>query len=570
MRSNWLTAGAAEDTWTTSEIEAGWEAAEQVAEAPALQVSESGLPMRRPGKRLVPGGVSPAPTNVDRDPEAIRARLAAHAAGVSAGPDRGRGRDPCPHRAPRKAPHDREPDRERDERGLDWVVSKFVDEVPSAAHAILVSADGLLMAKSFSLPDERAEQVAAVSSGLASLAVGAARLFEGGAVLQTVIEMQHGYLLLMSVGDGSHLAVLTEDSADIGQVGYEMALLVDRVGRMVQATARVPLERPLKDDQDLSWHCRPSRGTPDDDAPVARVVRPYTLTGGRTAPKVELPFEATLRREVGGPEDPTDANLLRILELCDKRSVAEVSAHVHMPIGVVRVLLGDLVEQGHVRVQATLTDRLVAGRATRAHRKDPPWTPLALAPSAPLRRPRSSSPAASASARRPSSDRSRRSCRCAPKPSSPTSPRASTTSPPSPPRPRPPWPWTSAASRWPRTWSSTSSVRRASAASGSCGTTCASAPSARSCSSTPRRLDEAFSPLDYFESKGLPFIVAVNQFDGSQRYPLEEVRAALAIPEHVPMIEVDARDRDSCKQALIRITEYSLEQLTASVAAPAY
>ena len=60
LRSNWLTAGAAEDTWTTSEIEAGWEAAEQVAEAPALQLSESGLPMRRPGKRLVPGGVSPA------------------------------------------------------------------------------------------------------------------------------------------------------------------------------------------------------------------------------------------------------------------------------------------------------------------------------------------------------------------------------------------------------------------------------------------------------------------------------------------------------------------------------
>ena len=128
---------------------------------------------------------------------------------------------------------------EGDERGLDWVVSKFADEVPSAAHAILVSADGLLMAKSFSLPDERAEQVAAVSSGLASLAVGAARLFEGGAVLQTVIEMQHGYLLLMSVGDGSNLAVLTQEAADIGQVGYEMALLVDRVGRAVQAQARL-------------------------------------------------------------------------------------------------------------------------------------------------------------------------------------------------------------------------------------------------------------------------------------------------------------------------------------------
>jgi signal recognition particle receptor subunit beta len=84
------------------------------------------------------------------------------------------------------------------------------------------------------------------------------------------------------------------------------------------------------------------------------------------------------------------------------------------------------------------------------------------------------------------------------------------------------------------------------------------------------RLDEAFSPLDYFESKGLPFIVAVNNFDNAQRYPLEDVRAALAVPEHVPMIEVDARDRESCKRALIRITEYSLEQLTATVAAPAY
>jgi signal recognition particle receptor subunit beta len=84
------------------------------------------------------------------------------------------------------------------------------------------------------------------------------------------------------------------------------------------------------------------------------------------------------------------------------------------------------------------------------------------------------------------------------------------------------------------------------------------------------RLDEAFSPLDYFESKGLPFIVAVNMFDNAQRYSLDEVRGALAIPDEVPMIELDARNRDSCKQALIQITEYSLEQLTASLASPVY
>ena len=127
----------------------------------------------------------------------------------------------------------------QDERSLDWLVTRFVDEVPDAAHAILLSADGLLMAASTSIPADRAEQVSAVSSGLASLAVGASRLFEGGAVLQTIVEMEHGYLMLMSVGDGSNLAVLTQESADIGQVGYEMALLVDRVGRAVQAEARL-------------------------------------------------------------------------------------------------------------------------------------------------------------------------------------------------------------------------------------------------------------------------------------------------------------------------------------------
>ena len=126
-----------------------------------------------------------------------------------------------------------------DDRDLDWVMSRFVEEVPDAAHAILVSADGLLMASSTSVPGERAEQVAAVSSGLASLAVGAARLFEGGSVMQTIVEMEMGFLMLMSVGDGSNLTVLTTEEADIGQVGYEMALLVDRVGRTVEAQARV-------------------------------------------------------------------------------------------------------------------------------------------------------------------------------------------------------------------------------------------------------------------------------------------------------------------------------------------
>ena len=79
------------------------------------------------------------------------------------------------------------------------------------------------------------------------------------------------------------------------------------------------------------------------------------------------------------------------------------------------------------------------------------------------------------------------------------------------------------------------------------------------------RLDEAFSPLDYFEEKGLPFIVAVNQFDSGPQYELEQIREALAIAPHVPMMRIDARDRDSAKSALIRVTEYALERLAAQV-----
>jgi hypothetical protein len=93
-----------------------------------------------------------------------------------------------------------------------------------------------------------------------------------------------------------------------------------------------------------------------EDPPVARAVRSYTLTAGRTQPKVELPMEATLIRHSSGEVGGLDGNLARILEVCDHTSVAEVSAHVSMPIGVTRVLLGDLVDMGHVRVQATLTD----------------------------------------------------------------------------------------------------------------------------------------------------------------------------------------------------------------------
>jgi len=97
-----------------------------------------------------------------------------------------------------------------------------------------------------------------------------------------------------------------------------------------------------------------------DEEPVAaaRFVRPYTITAGRTKSAVDLPVEATLRQQPALPGAVADlaAGAKQVLSLCDQKSVAEVSALASMPIGVVRVLLGDLVEQGLVQVQATITE----------------------------------------------------------------------------------------------------------------------------------------------------------------------------------------------------------------------
>lgn len=129
------------------------------------------------------------------------------------------------------------------EPSLGWLVSAFTHEVPGVTHAVLVSADGLLVAASEGLPRDRADQMSALTAGLTSLTVGAAQLFTAGRVVQSVIEMEGGFLLLMSVGDGSHLAVIATARCDIGLVGYEMTLLVDRVGRMVDTPTRRGQER---------------------------------------------------------------------------------------------------------------------------------------------------------------------------------------------------------------------------------------------------------------------------------------------------------------------------------------
>lgn len=126
----------------------------------------------------------------------------------------------------------------RPAQDLNWLITNFVERVASVAHAIVVSSDGLPMAYSQGFPADRVDQLAAVTSGLTSLTQGASRVFEGGAVTQTVVEMQRGLLIVMAISDGSSLAVLAAADCDMGLVAYEMALLVERVGSALTPEVR--------------------------------------------------------------------------------------------------------------------------------------------------------------------------------------------------------------------------------------------------------------------------------------------------------------------------------------------
>jgi hypothetical protein len=92
----------------------------------------------------------------------------------------------------------------------------------------VVSADGLLMAMSDNLDRTSGDQLAAIVAGLSSLTRGAARQLQAGDVRQAIVEMDELFLFLMSVSNGSVLAVVADTTCDVGLIGYEMAMLVSR------------------------------------------------------------------------------------------------------------------------------------------------------------------------------------------------------------------------------------------------------------------------------------------------------------------------------------------------------
>ena len=132
-----------------------------------------------------------------------------------------------------------------DARNLNWLVANFAKATPGVAHAMVVSADGLPVAVSELLDRPRADQLAAITSGLASLSQGASRCFEGGPVTQTAVEMDRGFLFVMSISDGSCLAVLAASTCNVAVVAYEMTVLVARVGDVLTPSLRAELQAIL-------------------------------------------------------------------------------------------------------------------------------------------------------------------------------------------------------------------------------------------------------------------------------------------------------------------------------------
>jgi predicted regulator of Ras-like GTPase activity (Roadblock/LC7/MglB family) len=130
-------------------------------------------------------------------------------------------------------------------RNFNWLLSNFVRDVVGVREAIAVSSDGFLLAGSAGRERDGVEQFAAIISGLTSLTNGAGHLLNCGDVEQVIVEMRAGVLFVSSISDGSALGVLAEKDCDMGLIGYEMTLLLDRVGSTLTPALVTELKNAL-------------------------------------------------------------------------------------------------------------------------------------------------------------------------------------------------------------------------------------------------------------------------------------------------------------------------------------
>jgi predicted regulator of Ras-like GTPase activity (Roadblock/LC7/MglB family) len=118
-------------------------------------------------------------------------------------------------------------------KNFNWLIDDFVNSTAGVTDAIAVSSDGLLIAASRSLERQDAEQVAAIVTGMVSLSEGASRAFGFEGLQQVIVSMRGGYMFVSSISMGSALGVVATNGCDIGAIGYQTGLLVERVGELL-------------------------------------------------------------------------------------------------------------------------------------------------------------------------------------------------------------------------------------------------------------------------------------------------------------------------------------------------
>ncbi|WP_371672776.1 roadblock/LC7 domain-containing protein [Streptomyces sp. NBC_00289] len=118
------------------------------------------------------------------------------------------------------------------------MLDDLVARTEHVRQVVLLTGDGLPLSASDGMPARDIEHLAAVCSGFHGLARSAGERFDAGQVRQTMVMLDDAYLFITPAGAGSRLAVLSEARTDVGQLAHEMALLVRRLGRHLDATVR--------------------------------------------------------------------------------------------------------------------------------------------------------------------------------------------------------------------------------------------------------------------------------------------------------------------------------------------
>ncbi|HWG14687.1 MAG TPA: roadblock/LC7 domain-containing protein [Streptosporangiaceae bacterium] len=126
------------------------------------------------------------------------------------------------------------------ERDVEWLLESLRDKTPAVRHVLVLSKDGLRLSFTSGLTIDQADHLAAIASGIQSLAISASAEFgpAGVGAGQSMVEFPGGLLLIVPAGDGAHLTVIADDEADVGLIGHNMNELVEQIGGYLTAAPR--------------------------------------------------------------------------------------------------------------------------------------------------------------------------------------------------------------------------------------------------------------------------------------------------------------------------------------------